>query len=206
MFQHIHRYFKGKSDFVEVPIPKLALEKVLTRLLDDNAGIIIMDPHGAKMDNISETVTPYPHRNGNLYSLQYFTEWRPHDTVIYEERMSWIGNLYDEMRPYVSSNPRAAYVNYRDLDLGTNEIIGGISNYEKGRIWGEQYFKGNFRKLALVKGKVDPTDFFRNEQSIPPLHVEKGMLFNDQSSSTPSFCGMVHMYLVGWLYYFWKFF
>jgi hypothetical protein len=28
---------------------------------------------------------------------------------------------------------------------------------------------GNFRRLAAVKGRVDPGDYFRNEQSIPPL-------------------------------------
>jgi len=31
----------------------------------------------------------------------------------------------------------------------------------------------NFKRLAKVKTKVDPLNFFRNEQSIPPL-VSKG--------------------------------
>ncbi|GJM98213.1 hypothetical protein PR202_ga15201 [Eleusine coracana subsp. coracana] len=38
-----------------------------------------------------------------------------------------------------------------------------------GKVWGEKYFKGNFDRLARTKGKVDPDDYFRNEQSIPPL-------------------------------------
>nr|CAB3481484.1 unnamed protein product [Digitaria exilis] len=42
-------------------------------------------------------------------------------------------------------------------------------DYAKARVWGEKYFKGNFKRLAAVKSKVDPDDFFRNEQSIPPL-------------------------------------
>nr|CAB3486565.1 unnamed protein product [Digitaria exilis] len=41
--------------------------------------------------------------------------------------------------------------------------------YYAAKVWGEKYFKGNFERLAAVKGKVDPDDFFRNEQSIPPL-------------------------------------
>ncbi|KAF8662015.1 hypothetical protein HU200_056573 [Digitaria exilis] len=69
----------------------------------------------------------------------------------------------------ISWNPRAVYVNYRDLDLGTNELEGNVTSYEKAKVWGEKYFKGNFERLAAVKGKVDPDDFFRNEQSIPPL-------------------------------------
>ncbi|TVU01295.1 hypothetical protein EJB05_53258, partial [Eragrostis curvula] len=38
-----------------------------------------------------------------------------------------------------------------------------------GKVWGEKYFGANFQRLAAVKGMVDPTDYFRNEQSIPPL-------------------------------------
>ncbi|RLM58362.1 inactive tetrahydrocannabinolic acid synthase-like [Panicum miliaceum] len=50
-------------------------------------------------------------------------------------------------------------------------VVGGdgVTTYESGRVWGEKYFMGNFRRLAAVKGRVDPADYFRNEQSIPPL-------------------------------------
>ncbi|KAL5200341.1 hypothetical protein ABZP36_021544 [Zizania latifolia] len=47
---------------------------------------------------------------------------------------------------------------------------GGVTSYESGKVWGEKYFgAANFRRLALTKGKVDAGDYFRNEQSIPPL-------------------------------------
>ncbi|KAL5200170.1 hypothetical protein ABZP36_021373 [Zizania latifolia] len=46
---------------------------------------------------------------------------------------------------------------------------GNVSCYTTGKAWGERYFKGNFDRLARTKAKVDPTDYFRNEQSIPPL-------------------------------------
>lgn len=45
----------------------------------------------------------------------------------------------------------------------------GEDGYENARVWGEMYFKANFERLAAVKAMVDPHDFFRNEQSIPPL-------------------------------------
>ncbi|TVU42227.1 hypothetical protein EJB05_08620, partial [Eragrostis curvula] len=48
------------------------------------------------------------------------------------------------------------------------------NHYAKAKVWGEKYFKGNFKRLAAVKSKVDPYDFFRNEQSIPPLPAAKG--------------------------------
>ncbi|KAM3361769.1 hypothetical protein P3S68_016623 [Capsicum galapagoense] len=84
-----------------------------------------------------------------------------------EKHLSWIRKLYGYMASYVSKSPRAAYFNYRDLDLGVNNK--GNTSYAQARIWGEKYFKNNFERLVKVKTKVDPTNFFRNEQSIPPL-------------------------------------
>ena len=79
--------------------------------------------------------------------------------------------LYEYMKPYVSKFPRAAYLNYRDLDLGTNKESN--VSYLEARVWGLKYFKGNFKRLAQVKGKVDPKKLFRNEQSLPLL-LESG--------------------------------
>jgi len=73
------------------------------------------------------------------------------------------------MAPYASSRPRAAYINFRDLDLGRN--VEGETTYEAAREWGEMYFRGNFRRLAMVKAEVDPEQVFWSEQSIPPLLV-----------------------------------
>ncbi|CAN1251547.1 Tetrahydroberberine oxidase [Linum perenne] len=39
----------------------------------------------------------------------------------------------------------------------------------RAKRWGSRYFKNNFDRLVRVKTAVDPSDFFRNEQSIPPL-------------------------------------
>ncbi|TVU01743.1 hypothetical protein EJB05_52803, partial [Eragrostis curvula] len=84
--------------------------------------------------------------------------------------LGWLDGLYEFMAQFVSSNPREAFANYRDLDIGRNVVGGdGVSTYRSGRVWGERYFMGNYRKLAAVKARVDPSDYFRNEQSIPPL-------------------------------------
>ncbi|CAA0823773.1 FAD-binding Berberine family protein [Striga hermonthica] len=68
------------------------------------------------------------------------------------------------MAPYVSSFPRAAYVNYRDLDIGVNGGE-GPGSYARSSIWGRKYFKNNFDRLVRVKTAVDPENFFRNEQT-----------------------------------------
>jgi FAD/FMN-containing dehydrogenase len=48
-------------------------------------------------------------------------------------------------------------------------VDGNVSTFESGKAWGERYFMSNYQRLASVKAAVDPTDYFRNEQSVPPL-------------------------------------
>ncbi|KAK4254765.1 hypothetical protein QN277_010097 [Acacia crassicarpa] len=154
--------FKAKSDFVKEPIPKTALEGVWKRLVEEEAlALLIMDPFGGKMDEISESEVPFPHRKGNLYNIQYMVKWDENGIGASKRHIRWIIRLYRDMASYVSSSPRAAYFNYRDLDLGTNKL--------NTSAWGFKYFKGNFKRLAQIKTKVDPQNFFSNEQSIPLL-------------------------------------
>ncbi|CAL5042408.1 unnamed protein product [Urochloa decumbens] len=166
------RFFKAKSDYVSEPVPSHAWERAWRWLaMDGVAGLIILDPYGGRMGAVAPAATPFPHRR-ELYSVQYYGFWFENGTEVAEKHLGWIRGMHREMEPYVSKNPRGAYVNYRDLDLGVNhgeDDDDGVAGYEKARVWGEAYFRGNFERLAAVKAKVDPHDFFRNEQSIPPL-------------------------------------
>ena len=120
------------------------------------------------MSKIAETSIPFPHRAGNLYKISYYVAWQDQDIEVARKHISWVRNVYRRMAPYVSKNPREAYINYRDLDIGTNNKFGSTS-YKQASIWGTKYFKNNFDRLVRVKTAVDPSNFFRNEQSIPPL-------------------------------------
>ncbi|EEF39198.1 Reticuline oxidase precursor, putative [Ricinus communis] len=157
--------FKAKSDFVTEPIPEDGLEGMRKRLLEEDIGLVIMDPYGGKMNKISESGIAFPHRKGNLYNIQYMVKWVDNGVRATNRHLHWIRSLHRYMKPYVSKSPRAAYFNYRDLDLGTNKDAN--TSYSEASVWGLKYFKGNFKNLALVKSKVDPGNFFRNEQSIP---------------------------------------
>ncbi|XVF78048.1 hypothetical protein PTKIN_Ptkin14bG0097100 [Pterospermum kingtungense] len=159
--------FKAKSDFVREPIPHQVFEEVWEMFLDEKLVFMIMDPFGGKMNEIPESAVPFPHRKGNLYNVQYMVKWEVNDIRTSNKHIHWIRMLYEYMRPYVSKDPRAAYLNYRDLDLGTNSL--GRTSYAEANEWGKKYFKGNFERLARVKSMTDPQNFFRNEQSIPPL-------------------------------------
>lgn len=159
--------FKAKSDFVQEPIPEYGLEGIWERFLEEDLPMMIMDPFGGRMDQISESDVPFPHREGNLYNIQYLVRWEDNRIEESNRHKNWIRMLYRYMKPFVSKSPRAAYFNFRDLDLGINNHT--KTSYSEGRVWGLKYFKGNFRRLAQVKSNVDPDNFFRSAQSIPPL-------------------------------------
>jgi hypothetical protein len=130
---------------------------------------MILDPYGAAISGVPEPATPFPHRAGVLYNIQYVNLWFAGGDGGGAAQMKWVRDLYAFMEPYASSSPREAYFNYRDLDLGENVVVGNVSSYEAGKVWGEKYFRDNYKRLALAKNEIDPDDFFRNEQSIPPL-------------------------------------
>ncbi|KAK4347397.1 hypothetical protein RND71_033736 [Anisodus tanguticus] len=160
--------FKGKSDFVVETIPESVFQGISERFLHQKLVFMIMDPLGGKMDEIPESEIPFPHRKGNLYNIQYIAKWDSNDMWASKQHLYWMQSLYQYMEPYVSKSPRAAYINYRDLDLGINQQ-GNYSSYRQAMTWGTKYFKGNFHRLARAKHQIDPSNFFAHEQSIPPL-------------------------------------
>lgn len=167
---HTKKYFKGKSDFVEKALSVSQLESIWKVMLGaEISPMMICEPLGGRMDEISESAIAFPHRVGNLYNIQYFIDWEDGDGGLSASRkyVESTRKLYDYMTPFVSKSPRSSYINYKDLDLGVNKDAD--TSYEEARVWGEKYFKNNYERLASVKNKVDPQNFFWDEQSIPPL-------------------------------------
>ncbi|XP_047959493.1 berberine bridge enzyme-like 8 [Salvia hispanica] len=164
------RYYKAKSDYVEKPIPISGLEGVWRRMYEVEAdqSVLIFSPYGGRMDEIPASATPFPHRVGNLYKIQHLVYWDESENQDSGSYLDWMRRLYSYFAPYVSSSPRAAYLNYRDLDIGVNNPNGRTS-YAQASVWGRKYFKDNFDRLVRVKTVVDPQNFFKNEQSIPSL-------------------------------------
>ncbi|XP_061373169.1 tetrahydroberberine oxidase-like [Gastrolobium bilobum] len=165
-------FFKAKSDYVRDPIPDVGLEGLWPMFYEDEAELasMILNPYGGRMDEISESEIPFPHRSGNIYKIQHLVYWQEEGDEVAQRHINWIRRLYSYMEPFVSKFPRAAYVNYRDLDIGVNN--NGYTSYNQASIWGLKYFKNNFNRLVKVKTKVDPLNFFRNEQSIPSLMLK----------------------------------
>ncbi|KAI3965406.1 hypothetical protein MKX01_042887 [Papaver californicum] len=160
-------FFKGKSDYVRRPISHAGLGLIWERLLNDGQTGMSLMPYGGRMSEISESETPFPHRDGVLFDVFYFATWDENQVGESEKHINRLRRTYEFMTPYVSMNPREAYVNYLDLDLGQSS--NGTASYSQAAVWGTKYFKGNFDRLVSVKSKVDPDNFFRNEQSIPSI-------------------------------------
>ncbi|CAM0910329.1 unnamed protein product [Alopecurus aequalis] len=167
----LNSFSKATSDYVRQAITKDVWVKIFAWLAMPNAGLMIMDPYGGKISSFPESATPFPHRGGVLYNIQYMNFWSA--ATDGSAQTKWLKDFYAFMTPFVSQNPREAYVNYRDLDLGENVVVGNVTSFQAGKVWGEKYYKGNFQRLAIAKGEVDPDDYFRNEQSIPPLTASK---------------------------------
>ncbi|TYI38358.1 hypothetical protein ES332_A02G021300v1 [Gossypium tomentosum] len=162
--------FKSKSDYVNEPVPEIALQGLWPQLLEVDEAISAVQTfiaYGGMMDEISKIETPFPHRKGTLYKIHYNISWQEEENIRSQRYISWMRKLYRYMGPFVSKSPRTAYVNYRDLDIGRNNDDGKAS-YKQASVWGRKYFKNNFDRLVSVKTKIDPEHFFKHEQSIPP--------------------------------------
>ncbi|GKC34408.1 berberine/berberine-like protein [Tanacetum coccineum] len=163
-------YFKAKSDFVKTAIPEKGMEGIWKRLFEEEFPAIVWTPYGGMMGRISESSTPFPHRNRVLYMIQYVNNWSVPDEQAMKKHYKWIRKLYKYMGQYVSKDPREAYVNYRDIDLGMNDKNGRNTSFLKASSWGRRYYKDNYMRLVKVKTEFDPDNFFRHEQSIPIQH------------------------------------
>ncbi|BAT87703.1 Berberine bridge enzyme-like 21 [Vigna angularis] len=160
-------FLKRKSDYVVKAISRDGLEWIFKRMIELGKTGFVFNPYGGKMGEIASDATPFPHRKGNLFKIQYSVNWDDPSTGAAQNFTNQAKRLYSYMTPFVSSNPRRAFLNYRDLDIGVNNF--GENSFQEGQVYGSKYFNQNLKRLVNIKTKVDPENFFRNEQSVPVL-------------------------------------
>ncbi|CAN1250698.1 Berberine bridge enzyme-like 2 [Linum perenne] len=136
----------------EFPELGAGLEWIWKKMIETGKTGLVFNPYGGRMDEIGATETPFPHRKGNLWKMQYSIGWKEGGETA--EREFQIRRIYGYMTRFVSKNPREHP---------------GKDRYEEGKVYGEKYFGENFERLVKVKTAVDPNNFFWNEQSIPVL-------------------------------------
>ncbi|GMI77475.1 oligogalacturonide oxidase 2 [Hibiscus trionum] len=175
------KFMKRKSDYVKTPISKQGLQWLWEKMIKLGEPGLVFNPYGGKMNEINATETPFPHRSGNLFKIQYSINWKEAGMEADRRNKDLVNKLHVYMTRFVSRNPRSAYLNYRDLDIGITKNW----SYQEGKVYGESYFNGNFERLVDVKTAVDPHNFFRNEQSIPP-RTSKIWNEKNEGSMSPS--------------------
>ncbi|XP_058735504.1 berberine bridge enzyme-like 17 [Vicia villosa] len=159
-------YFKSQSDYVKRPISKEVIESIWKRMIEGETLFMQWNPYGGRMEEILPSETPFPHRAGNLFKIQYLNYWSDESSESIERHVNFSRSFHEFMTPYVSNSPREAFLNYRDADIGANHPS-NTTKIDIARTYGSKYFKGNFERLVSVKTKVDPENLFRYEQSIP---------------------------------------
>ncbi|OVA11528.1 FAD linked oxidase [Macleaya cordata] len=68
-------FLKVKADYVREPISKAGLEGIWKRFMGGQSPAMLWTPMGARMNEISESELPYPHRAGNIYNIMYVGNW-----------------------------------------------------------------------------------------------------------------------------------
>jgi FAD/FMN-containing dehydrogenase len=137
-------YEKGKSDFVNKPLPATDWHF----LFDELTPNIDAEFHalGGRMAEIGRSDTAFPHR-GDALAIQWGIAWeRPEQEP---ERLREINAFYNRLRPMMSSG---ALLNYADCDIADP---------------GNAYWGINFPRLAEIKKKYDPGNVFRHALSVP---------------------------------------
>ncbi|KAL1205328.1 Berberine bridge enzyme-like 21 [Cardamine amara subsp. amara] len=157
---------KRKSDYVATEIPRDGIESLFKKMIELGKIGLVFNPYGGKIAEVPVNATPFPHRN-KLFKIQYSINWKENSPEIEKGFLDQARALHSFMTEFVSKNPRNAYLNYRDIDIGVNDH--GPNSYEEGQVYGKMYFGENFDRLVKVKTAVDPDNFFRNEQSLPTL-------------------------------------
>ncbi|XP_018631469.2 berberine bridge enzyme-like 22 [Nicotiana tomentosiformis] len=131
-------YQKATSDVVKTPMQEEVWEMIKDMFLEEERPMIILDPLGGKLEEISEFEHSFPHTKGNLFNIQYMVNWGDNSESISIKKIKWLRELYEKIKPFLSHCPRTAYLNYRDLGFGPND---GVYSYSKAKVWGAKYFK-----------------------------------------------------------------
>lgn len=142
------RYHYWKSAFVR-ELSESAIDALVTQVSrkpSPTTFVGLQQMHGASA-RVPVAATAFPHR-AEQYDLIILTNWvNPADA---DENIRWTRELWDVMQAIVDDS---VYVN--DLgDEGTDRV--------------QAAYGSNYPRLAAIKKKWDPTNFFRLNQNIPP--------------------------------------
>lgn len=114
----------------------------------DVGGGIVFDAYGGAVNRVPADATAFVHRDALACAQWSFFWGTGAPASVVAGGTSWLASTARGLAPYV----HGAYQNYIDPTLAD---------------WARAYYGANLPRLAKVKRKVDPDDFFHFAQSIP---------------------------------------
>lgn len=149
-------YHNAKSDIMYEPLNQNGIKTLVrvTSKIGPSATFdyIVLSALGGAVGDRTSVDSAFLHREA-IYWIEYVTYWS--DQLDGFEKVKWINDAYEKMRPYVSG---FVYVNFPDLTL---------------RDWKWAYWGPNYERLSQIKTQYDPTDFFHQPQGIRPFGVDE---------------------------------
>ena len=128
------------DDAVEVMV------RFVSEMPSPTTGVGLQQMHGAA-SRVDPTATAFPHRDEH-YDFLILSQWP--DPAKNERNVDWTRSLFEAMEPYFEGG---VYVN----NLG-----------DEGEDRVREAYGANYERLLALKGKYDPTNFFRLNQNIKP--------------------------------------
>jgi FAD/FMN-containing dehydrogenase len=144
----LHSYWK--SSYLTA-LDKAAIDTVVDFFarVPSRRTVIVLEHYGnSAWDRVPDSATAFGHRAWP-YNFLVTSAWS--DPEEGERNIAWTREFFDAMRPFAA---QSAYVNY----LGGDEGVHGL----------KAAYGAKLARLAALKAKFDPTNFFRMNQNIAP--------------------------------------
>ena len=144
------RFHYWKAGFMNA-LPEEAMEVAIehfARRPSPMAALMFEHMHGAA-SRVPAEATAFAHRF-NHYNFSAFGVWE--NASDNDVNRKWVQDFWQAARPYLSGR---AYVNYLSQE-GADRV--------------REAYGPNYERLATLKKKYDPTNFFRLNQNIPPAN------------------------------------
>ena len=144
-----NRYY-WKSNFVSALEPGLAavLSEGASAMPSPRSMILMFEIKGA-IQRVPKSAMAFDHRDAN-FEMSIIAHWS--DAGEDAQNIAWARQVWGAAQPYVTS---AVYTNHMTADETEDRVRAA-------------YGADKFAKLAALKSKYDPDNFFRSNHNIPP--------------------------------------
>ncbi|KAG5622960.1 hypothetical protein H5410_008178 [Solanum commersonii] len=102
------KFLKRKSDYLQKPIPKDKLKSIFDKMIELGDTELVFNQYSGRMSEIPEWETPFPHRAGNIFKIQYAANWGKEGKEAENFYINQTRVLYNYMTPFVSKSSRCA--------------------------------------------------------------------------------------------------